>query len=226
MALSRKGKIIIGITAVVLLAIIIAATVFATRKDVAEVTVVEVKVRPTLKSTVTAPGEIRPVQYINLTSEVQGRIVEIFVKEGDPVEQGQQVVKLDPTQLQSSTEGQLAAYQAALSDTEVQRSQITAAQNQLAQAQQGLNSTQASVDTALQAVASARQSVVTAQTDVDRAQVELNAANRELKRNEELLEDGVISKLEYDQAKDRVANAQASLRNAQARLQSQTIVHQ
>ena len=85
MALSRKGKIIIGITAVVLLAIIIAATVFATRKDVAEVTVVEVKVRPTLKSTVTAPGEIRPVQYINLTSEVQGRIVEIFVKEGDPV---------------------------------------------------------------------------------------------------------------------------------------------
>ncbi len=223
MALSRKGKIIIGITAVVLLAIIIGATVFATRKDVAEVTVVEVKVRPTLKSTVTAPGEIRPVQYINLTSEVQGRIVEIFVKEGDPVEQGQQVVKLDPTQLQSSTEGQLAAYQAALSETQVQRSQITAAQNQLAQSQQGLNSTQASVDTALQAVASARQNVVTAQTDVDRAQVELNAANRELKRNAELLEDGVISKLEYDQAKDRVANAQASLRNAQARLQSQRL---
>ena len=223
MALSRKGKIIIGITAVVLLAIIIVATVLATRKDVAEVTVVEVKVRPTLKSTVTAPGEIRPVQYINLTSEVQGRIIEIFVKEGDPVTQGQQVVKLDPTQLQSSTEGQLAAYQASLSDTEVQRSQITAAQNQLAQAQQGLNSTQASVDTALQAVASARQSVVTAQTDVDRAQVELNAANRELKRNEELLEADVISKLEYDQAKDRVANAQASLRNAQARLQSQRL---
>ncbi len=32
MALSRKGKIVIGITAVVLLAIIIAVTVFATRK--------------------------------------------------------------------------------------------------------------------------------------------------------------------------------------------------
>lgn len=223
MALSRKGKIVIGITAVVLLAIIIAATVLATRKDVSEVTVVEVKTRPNLKSTVTAPGEIRPVQYINLTSEVQGRIVEIFVKEGDPVEQGAQLVKLDPTQLQSSTEAQLAAYQAALSDTQVQRSQISAAQNQLSQAQQGLNSTQASVDTALQAVASARQNVVTAQTNVERAQVDLNAASRELKRNEELLESGVISKLEYDRAKDLVATNQALLRNAQAQLQAQRL---
>ncbi len=223
MALSRKGKIIIGITAVVLLTIIIVASIFATRKDVAEVTIVEVKTRPTLKSTVTAPGEIRPVQYINLTSEVQGRIVEIFVKEGDRVEQGQQLVKLDPTQLQSSTEAQLAAYQAALSETQVQRSQISAAQNQLSQSQQGLNASEASVDTALQAVASARQNVVAAQTDVDRSQVELNAANRELKRNAELLESGVISKLEYDQGKDRVETAQAALRNSQARLQSQKL---
>lgn len=223
MALSRKGKIVIGITAVVLLAIIIVAAVFATRKDVAEVTVVEVKTRPQLKSTVTAPGEIRPVQYINLTSEVQGRIVEIFVKEGDRVEQGQQLVKLDPTQLQSSTEAQLAAYQAALNESQVQRSQISAAQNQLAQSQQSLNASEASVDTALQAVASARQNVVTAQTDVDSAQVELNAANRELKRNEELLESGVIPRLDYDQAKDRVATAQAQLRNSQARLQSQKL---
>ena len=220
MALSRKGKIVIGISAVALLAIIVTAAVLMTRKDVAEVTVVEVKTRPNLKSTVTAPGEIRPVQYINLTSEVQGRIVEIFVKEGDPVSQGQQLVKLDPTQLQSSTEAQLAAYQAAVSDSEAQRSQITAAQNPLSQAQQALNSSQSSVDTALQSVATARQAVVTAQTEVDRAQVELNAANRELKRNEELLESGVIPKSEYDSSKDRVENAQANLRNYQARLQS------
>jgi HlyD family secretion protein len=223
MALSRKGKIILGTSLVVVLAVIIAATVFATRKDVPEVTVIQVKTRPSLKSTVTAPGEIRPVQYINLTSEVQGRIVEIFVKEGDRVEQGQQLVKLDPTQLQSSTEAQLAAYQAALNESQVQRSQITAAQNQLSQAQQSLNAAEASVDTAIQQVATARQNVVTAQTDVVRAEVELNAATRELKRNEELLEKGVISRLEYDQAKDRVANAQAALRNAQANLEARRL---
>lgn len=223
MAISRKGKIIIGITAVILLSIIIIISVFATRKDVPEVTVVTVNTRPVLQSTVTASGEIRPIQYINLTSEVQGRIEDIFVKEGDKVESGTPLVKLDPTQLESSAEAQYAALQAAQNESQVTRSQITAAQNQLSQAQQGLNASEASVDTALQQVASARQQIVAAQTDVDKAQVEVNAAQRELKRTEDLLESGVASRLEYDQAKDRVANSQAALRNAQARLKSQSL---
>ena len=83
MALSRKGKIIIAASVGVLLVIIIIASIFATRTDTPEVTVVEIKTIPQLRSTVTAPGEIRPIQFINLTSEVQGRIEEIYVKEGD-----------------------------------------------------------------------------------------------------------------------------------------------
>jgi HlyD family secretion protein len=223
MALSRKGKVIIGVTAGVLLTIIIIASVFATRTDTPEVTVIETAVKPALKSNVTAPGEIRPIQFINLTSEVQGRIEEIYVKEGDKVEQGAQLVKLDPNQLESSREAQLAAYQAAQNESQVSRSQVIAAQNQLSQAQQGLNASQASVDTALQQVASARQQVVAAQTDVDRAEVDLNTAERELKRTTELLESGVESRANFDSAKDRVAQAQVALRNAEARLKSQQL---
>ncbi|MDQ3181143.1 MAG: efflux RND transporter periplasmic adaptor subunit [Acidobacteriota bacterium] len=223
MAISRKSKIIIGITAAVLLTAIIIISVFATRKDTPEVTVVKVEIRPELRSTVTSSGEVRPVQFINLTSEVQGRIEEIYVKEGDKVTAGTPLVKLDPTQLQSSTDAQLASLQAAQSETQVTRSQILAAQNQLSQAQQGLNASQASVDTALQQVASARQQVVAAQTDVDRAQVDLNTANRELQRTAELVEAGVESRSNFDAAKDRVATAQVALRNAQARLKSQNL---
>ena len=223
MAVSRKGKIVIGITAFLLLTIIIIASIFATRKDTPEVTVVKVEPRPQLRSTVTASGEIRPIQYINLTSEVQGRIEEIYVKEGDAVSQGQSLVRLDPTQLQSSTDAQIAALDAARDDIQVSRSQVNAAQNQLAQAQQSLNASQASVDTALQQVASARQQVVAAQTDVDREQVSLNTATRELKRSEELLEAGVESRANYDAAQDRVATARVALRNAQARLKSQQL---
>jgi HlyD family secretion protein len=79
------------------------------------------------------------------------------------------------------------------------------------------------VASARESVNRARQEVVAAQTDIDRAQVELNAANREAKRTAELVESGVVSRLEYDQAKDRVENAQASLQNAKSRLQSQQI---
>ena len=49
---------------------------------------------------------MRPIQYINMTSEVAGRIEEIYVKEGDQVTKGKPLVRLDPTQLQSNESAQ------------------------------------------------------------------------------------------------------------------------
>lgn len=223
MALSRRKKIIIGVVAGVLLATIVIVSIFASRKDTPEATVVKIETRRELRSTVTASGEVRPIQFMNLTSEVQGRIEEIYVKEGDSVTKGQPLVRLDPTQLQSSTDAQMAAVQAAQSDAEGSRSQILAAQNQLSQAQQGLTASQAAVDTSLQQVASARQQVVASQTDVDKAQVDLTTATRELKRTAELVESGVETRSNYDAANDRVATAQVALRNAEARLKAQQL---
>jgi HlyD family secretion protein len=211
MALSRKSKIIIAASISVLLLVIIVATIFATRKDTPEVTVVKVAVRPELKSTVTSSGEVRPIQFMNLTSEVQGKIVEIFHREGDVVKKGEPLVRLDPTQLDTSAQAQLAAYQSSQDEIRVSQSQVLAAQNQMAEAQQQLNVSQVAID-------SARQQVVSAQSDVDKAQVEYNAANRELKRNQQLLENGVVSRQLYDEAKDRTENALASLNTAKANL--------
>lgn len=209
MALSRKKKIIIGSSVGALLLIIVIASIFATRKDTPEVTVVKLQTKPELRSTVTSSGEVRPIQFMNLTSEVQGKIVEITKKEGDVVEKGEVLVRLDPNQLESSTDAQLAAFQSA-------QTQITAAENQRTQANQQLNVAQIAVETA-------RQNVATAQTDIDKAQVELNAANRELKRNEQLLESGVIARREFDEARDRVENAQVTVSTARERLEAQKI---
>ena len=216
MALSRKKKIIIGVSAILLLSLIIIGSIFATRSDTPEVTIVKVETRKELRSTVTSSGEVRPIQFMNLTSEVQGRIEEIYVKEGEHVTKGQPLVKLDPNQLQSNTDAQVAAYQGAQDEVRISQSQVVAAQNSLAQSQQQMNVAQVAID-------SARQGVVAAQTDVDRAQVELNAATRELKRNTQLLESGVISRQLYDEAKDRVDNARASLETAKANLDSRRL---
>src|SRR4051794_3228161 len=113
MALSRKSKIIMGATAVVLLLLIVVVSVVMSRSDTPEVTTVKVNVRKELRSTVTSSGEVRPVQFMNLTSEVQGRIEDIYVKEGDQVTKGQPLVRLDPNQLQSNTDAQTAAVQTA-----------------------------------------------------------------------------------------------------------------
>src|SRR6266478_8049826 len=141
MALSRKKKIIIAVSAVVVLALIVIISVFATRKDEAEVTTVKLDVRPELRSTVTASGEVRPVRYIKLTSEVPGRIEEIYVNAGDQVVQGKPLVRVDPTQLQTSQEAQFAAAQASMND-------IQSARNAVASAQQGLVVAESSVSSA------------------------------------------------------------------------------
>jgi HlyD family secretion protein len=216
MALSRKSKIIIGASVGVLLLIVIVATIFATRKDTPEVTVVKVTTRPELRSTVTSSGEVRPIQFMNLTSEVQGRIEEIYPKEGDVVKKGQPLVRLDPTQLESNAEAQLAALQTSQDEIRVSQSQVLAAQNQLSQAQQQLNIYQVAIE-------SARQQVIAAQADVNKAQVEYNAALREQKRNEKLLESGVISRQTYDEMKDKFESAAASLETAKSNLASRQL---
>ena len=221
MALSRKTKIIVGVVAVILLGAIIIGSIFATRKDTPEVTIVKVETRKELRSTVTSSGEVRPIQFMNLTSEVQGRIEEIYVKEGDQVTKGQPLVRLDPNQLQSNTDAQLASAQASQTETQVSRSQAISAENQLSQVQQGLNASQAQVDTARQQVLNARQQVDTAQTEVDRARKDLETVSREFKRTAELFEAGVSKRFDYDADKDKVDQAQISLRAALARLQTQ-----
>lgn len=209
MALTKKKKIIIAVSAVALLSIVVIISVFATRKEEAEVTTVKIDVRPELRQTVTASGEVRPIRYIKLTSEVQGRIEEIYVNAGDQVTQGKPLVRIDPTQLQSSQEAQWAAAQQAIND-------VQSARNAVASAEQGLIVAEASV-------ASARQQLVASQTAVERAQVDLNTAQRELKRNTDLIEAGVTSRSEYDAARDRYEQAKIALETAKANLESQKI---
>src|SRR5262245_33452040 len=209
MALNRKKKIIIAVSAVVLLAVVIIVSVFASRKEEPEVTTVKIDVRPELRQTVTASGEVRPIRYIKLTSEVPGRIEEIYVNAGDMVTKGKPLVRIDPTQLQSNQEAQWAAAQAALNDVQSARNAVTSAQ-------QGLIVAEASV-------AAARQQLVASQTNVDRAQVDLNTAQRELKRYTELIEAGVASRVEYDTARDRYDQAKIALETANANLEAQKI---
>ncbi len=216
MAVSRKKKIIIIVAAVAVLALIVIVSIFARGNDQPEVTVVKVEVRPELKSTVTASGEVRPIKYINLTSEVPGRIEEISVNPGDQVTKGQPLVRVDPTQLESSASAQAASVQASISDTQNARQSLLAAENRVTQAQQNLAATEASL-------AQTRQAVVTAQTNVDREQVNLNTAQRELKRTTDLIESGVASRSEYDAARDRLEQAQVALRTAKAQLESANI---
>ena len=70
-----------------------------------------------LIATVNATGQIAPVQTVNLSFAVTGRVAEVLVRPGDPVEKGQPLARLDTRELElrlAQAEAQLAQAQANL----------------------------------------------------------------------------------------------------------------
>lgn len=198
MAVSRNKKIIIGVGVLLVIGAIIAGTLLRGRGDLPEVQVAKVEKRSLLESKVTANGEVRPIQFINLTAEVAGRVTDVFVKEGDLVKKGKPLLRVDPTQLANSASVQEAGLRMAQADVQNQAAAINVAEN---------------------AINTSRAALVTAQADLERAQVEKNNASIELKRQTDLLESGIASRSNYDTAKMRFDSAAASVNAAKARVE-------
>lgn len=198
MALSKNKKIIIGSVVGVAIVGTVLASVYARRGDLPEVQTSKVERRALLESKVTANGEVRPIQFINLTSEVQGRVTEVFVKEGDVVRKGKPLLRVDPTQLANSTSMQEAALRAVQADVQNQTAAMNTAEN---------------------AINTARAALTTSQADLERAQVERANAEIELKRATDLVETGISSRSNYDTAKMRYDSATASVNAAKARVE-------
>jgi HlyD family secretion protein len=190
MAMSRKKRIIIWASVLGVLVLSIIISIVSTGKDAAEVSTYTVARRASLQQIVSASGEVRPIQFINLTSDVQGRIEEIYVKEGDAVKKGAPLVKIDPSQFESSKDAQTAALDAALFDSRSARSQVSEAEQNLSTQISALN---------------------TAKLQVGPAETELNDARRRLREESELLESGVSTRSSFEDARVRVKIAEDNL---------------
>ena len=95
--MKTKWKVILTLVAVVVLgAGVYASTVYSKRGVVTVQT--GAVVRQDLTSQVTASGEIKPKNYINIGANAMGNITEILVKEGDRVRKGQLLAKIENTQ--------------------------------------------------------------------------------------------------------------------------------
>jgi HlyD family secretion protein len=107
MAMRRSRKI--ALIVVVALAVVVAASVLWQKQKagVVAVQIGEVK-RQDLASIVTASGEIRPRNYVNITSQSFGKIVEINVVEGQRVRRGQVLLRMEAVQAGAEVEASRA----------------------------------------------------------------------------------------------------------------------
>ncbi len=107
MAMRRSRKI--ALIVVVALALVVTASVVYQKQKagVVAVQIGDVK-RQDLASLVTASGEIRPRNYVNINSQSFGKIVEIAVAEGDRVRRGQVLLRMEAVQAGAEVEASRA----------------------------------------------------------------------------------------------------------------------
>ncbi len=114
--MKKKWKILIGIAAFLLVGGGLLASVMLSQRGIVTVETGKVN-RSDLTAIVTASGEIKPRNYINVSANEMAPITAIFVKEGDHVKKGQVLAKLKDIQPSADLSAQRASYNAALADS-------------------------------------------------------------------------------------------------------------
>lgn len=145
--MNRKKKIAIISGAAVAVLAIVGFTVRQSRKNVVEVQAGKVE-RRDLASVVTASGEIKPQRYVNISANAFGKIVRLYVREGDRVQQGQLLAQLENVQSSADVAAMRSSLEAARTDEVAAEAAMRTAQADLNRAKAELERTKLDYDRA------------------------------------------------------------------------------
>lgn len=196
--MSKGKKILVGVIVVLAVAGISVANLKRSQVKKEEVRLDKVEQR-TVVSTVRAPGRVQPAEYVNLSAQVPGRIIQLPVAEGDTVTRGQLLIRLDDTQYRAAVEASRAAVKSAqatyeLTKARLERSRQTL-QRQKTMADQKMVSPEA-VEIAVTEVRVAEAELAARAEDISRARSSVETAQDDLSKTVYSAPTaGVISKL-------------------------------
>ncbi len=108
-------KIAIGAAVVLVVAAIVGFTVYQSRKNVVTVQTAKAE-RQDLTAIVSASGEIRPKTYVNVGANAFGKIVKLYVHEGEQVKKGQLLAQIENVQSAADVAAMRASLEAAQTD--------------------------------------------------------------------------------------------------------------
>jgi HlyD family secretion protein len=185
-----KKVLLLSVGAVLLIGLVVGGIAWS-RRGVVTVQTGKVE-KKELSSIVTASGQIKPptANFANVNANTYGKIIDIYVKEGDRVKKGQLLLRTEFVQ----AEADVAAQEAAL---KTQLAEVSASEA---------------------AVESAAASLKTLQADLQTAQANFSRAKDDFARAQQLLKDRLIAQQLYDQRRSEFEVAQANVQAAEARV--------
>jgi len=187
--MTTKKKVLIAAVGAVIISSTVAYSIVARNRGVVGVQSGRV-VRQDLTQTVSANGEIKPKKYVNVSSNMMGRIVRMPVKEGDHVKDGDLLVQLESIQ----------------SEADVSAAEAT------------LDAAQTEVEGMSASIRSGEAAITSAKAEITRAEADLARAKQNFDRTERMSKEGLIAREAYDRAKADYDISAAQLNAAKARL--------
>ncbi len=189
--MKKKWKILILVGLLLVVAGAVFASIRYNQRGIVTVQTGKVQ-RADLAAIVTASGEVKPRNYINIGTNAQGAapITAIYVKEGDHVRKGQALAKLAAVQPGADLNAQRAALNSALADSDASEAGVKAADDTIA--------------------------VSEAQVDHDKA--DLEQRKQDFSRSQDLFNAKLISKQDFDAKKAAYDGAVATLHQSETKV--------
>ena len=151
---------------------------------------------PSLRAVVSATGEIRAKEFVDIQAEVAGLVTELYVREGDVVQKGL-LLRLDDRQLRAEEDS--ARAQVGASEADARNGDV-------------------GVATAEANVASERTALANARLEVEQALTTSERAKASFARKRELFDQKLIGREEYEVAAAEARLAEQRLQWNQARV--------
>ncbi len=187
--MKTKWKVLIGVVVLLVIAAGVFASVRYSQRGIVTVQTGHA-VKQDLMSVVTASGEIKPRNYINIGANAQGQLTAIMVKEGDHVKKGQLLARLENVQPEADVASQRAALSAAEADAAASEANQNATQDNMA---------------VLQAA-------------IDRSKSDVAKAELDFNRYKLLYAQKLIALQDFEQRQSALDSAKAALRQAESQL--------
>ncbi|MGH2543800.1 MAG: HlyD family secretion protein, partial [Ardenticatenaceae bacterium] len=169
-------------------------------------------------------GDIAPI-----SARVAGTVIAVLVEENQPVEAGQLLARLDPSDFEARVRQAEAAV--AIASARVQQAELQVAQEEdttmsdtertsatLRAARSALQETQHVTDEVRAQLRTLEAAATVAQAEVDAQDAHLSMARMAFKRAQDLFADGVVAQQQFDEARSMLDAAQAERRVAAQKL--------
>lgn len=169
---------------------------------------------------VSETGTLEPTRQVEVKSRVGGRVLRIYVREGDRVSPGTLIALVDPTEVARDVErvkAQRDAARAGLLQSE-ENYIVSKRQNELAIQRAEASLAEAKARFAQTAAPTRQQEVEQQEAAIRRIEAQLADARRNLARRMTLVDKGFVARSEADTVETQVALAEADLASAKQRL--------